>query len=882
MPIVSGSIPKLTDGVSQQAVTLRLNTAVADQKNAWLSVVTGNQKRPPSKIIKKVGSIETGNVATTVIDRFDGKKFIVVIKSGSVRVFDAATGNEKTVNTPDGLTYLNSASETDYDFVTVADTTFICNKKKIITSVPIAEDPERLNSELYWSIFVKEAIPNANYAVYINNTLEANFTTKSNIDSANIMERTSVIAENLRADLASAGAVGEVLQATAPTGFVGTAVSKAHDSRLYNASGGSGTGCKIRVKEERGVISSWHVAEGGSGYTVSDVLTISGTYLPSTSFTVTDVTLSSTRDVTRNNSTVTLRLRPDDKVGLDDGNGGDSMTVFGEDIVNFSKLPPQDREYRIVKVKGDAGDQGDDYYVMYKDTLWRETWGYGTKLQLVDTTMPHVLVYDPDDDTFTFKKHVWKERVVGDEDTNPVPSFVGQSISAMTLYRGRLVLLSGENVIMSESDNYENFFRSTVIQLLDSEPIDIAAVTGRQANLFHPVQWNKKLLIFSDKSQFVLDTGQVLSPKTAAMTAASAYDCSQTVRPISMDSSVYFVEDSGTYAKLYQYMVGQDSLTEQADLSSIQVPEYIQGPVKRMVGIPKASAIFIQGADPKKLYVYKFMDSPQGKIQSAWNTWEFTRDIKAMNVSGTTLYVLTNGSDGLYLSSITIEDDAVRDAYDLTVYLDDQIALSTTTRVYDPLTKTTTITLPYAYDMLKLKMVCIDETDMLGYAPVDVLGYVPPIQSISPTQYVVDGDWTGFTGVVGHSYEYLMTFSPFILREAKANATAAIQDGILSIRYLSLNYEDTAYFRVSVKTRGSARDTHPGSAPSIYTFNGLEFGHQTTTAGAVPLASGEFKFPVFEDGRYAEVTVTNDSPFHSCFSSAEWYGQWTPKAKQRF
>ena len=873
MPVISGSIPKLTDGVSQQAVTLRLNTAVEEQTNAWLSVVTGNQKRPPSRVIKKIGPVDTGNVATTIIDRFDGKKFIVVVKSGSIRVFDAYTGNEKTVATPNGTGYLTSALETDYEFVTVADTTFICNKTKVVQSSPVEEPPERLNPDIYWSIFVKEAIPNSNYAIYVNNVLDATFTTSTNVDADSALERTSYIANNLAVDLLTSGGVaGAVKALEAPVGWVGSPLNRLHDTKFYTATGGTGTGLKIKVVESNRKVAAWSVSKLGSGYTVGDVVTITGTYIGTVSFTVTEVVTG--RAVSRANSTVSVRLNDTDTVALDDGQGGTSMTCFGPDIADFSKLPPQDAENRIVQVKGDAGSEGDDYWVIYKDNLWRETWGYGMRAHFDPATMPHVLVYDDLTDTFSFEEHTWPDRLVGDDDTNPHPAFLNQTITSMALHRGRLVILSGENVILSEADNYENFYRSSVIQLLDNEVIDVAAVTGRQANLFHSVPWNKKLLVFSDKSQFSLESAQVLSPKTASLTATSAYDCSKVIKPISMDTSVYFIEDSGPYAKLYEYLIGPDGLTEQADLTSIQVPEYIKGPVKRMVGIPKASSIFILGEDPKKLYVYKFMNGSQGKIQSAWNTWTFTREIKALNVSGNNLYVFVNGTDGLYLETIVVEDDAVRSANNLTVYLDDQIPLSATTRVYDSGPGITTITLPYAYDVSKV--------DFVNTSGDGMLGFHPQFNAPNSTTLTVAGDWTAINGVVGHRYDYSLTFSPFLLREAKQNATAAIQDGVLSIRYMSINYEDTAYFRVSVKNKGGVPSLYSGTDPVTQDYTGFVFGELESIIGTVPLASGEFRLPVFEDGRYVEIKIVNDSPFHSCFTSAEWYGQWTPKAKQRF
>jgi hypothetical protein len=160
-------------------------------------------------------------------------------------------------------------------------------------------------------------------------------------------------------------------------------------------------------------------------------------------------------------------------------------------------------------------------------------------------------------------------------------------------------------------------------------------------------------------------------------------------------------------------------------------------------------------------------------------------------------------------------------------------------------------------------------------AELRAVGYYPKLHLLGANQFLVQGNWETVDAIIGETYDYEMEFSPFILREAKQNATGAIQDGVLSIRYFSLNYEDTSAFKVEV----IGKDNQPRF---VGDFTSFVWGDDNTILDVVPLDSGEFRFPVFEDGRHVKIRVTNDTPFHSCFSSAEWYGQWTPKAKQRF
>ena len=50
--------------------------------------------------------------------------------------------------------------------------------------------------------------------------------------------------------------------------------------------------------------------------------------------------------------------------------------------------------------------------------------------------------------TFTVKQFTYADRAVGDDTTNPIPSFVGKRINKVLFFRNRLAFLAGENVIM--------------------------------------------------------------------------------------------------------------------------------------------------------------------------------------------------------------------------------------------------------------------------------------------------------------------------------------------------------------------------------------------------------------------------------------------------
>ena len=66
------------------------------------------------------------------------------------------------------------------------------------------------------------------------------------------------------------------------------------------------------------------------------------------------------------------------------------------------------------------------------------------------STMPHVLKLTALN-TFVIEEMTLAQRVVGDENSNPEPSFIGKQLSNLFLFKDRLGFLCEDHVIMSEA-----------------------------------------------------------------------------------------------------------------------------------------------------------------------------------------------------------------------------------------------------------------------------------------------------------------------------------------------------------------------------------------------------------------------------------------------
>lgn len=199
MSRVSGDIPNLINGVSQQAAALRLPTQGELQRNYYSTIVKGLRKRPPAEYVAKILDTVPEGAFFHIIDRDPTERYVVVITDEQIKVFDF-DGVEKTVATPDGVGYLASDNpKQDFRALTVADYTFIANR-----TVECAMDDTVTSDERPYEALVNIMSGNygKTYQIHINGSLAAEYATPVG-DNANQSPQiaTTVIATELYNDL---------------------------------------------------------------------------------------------------------------------------------------------------------------------------------------------------------------------------------------------------------------------------------------------------------------------------------------------------------------------------------------------------------------------------------------------------------------------------------------------------------------------------------------------------------------------------------------------------------------------------------------------------------------------------------------------------------
>ena len=534
-------------------------------------------------------------------------------------------------------------------------------------------------------------------------------------------------------------------------------------------------------------------------------------------------------------------------------------------VQRFDDLPDVAPHGYIVQVQGDQTNNFDDYYVKFvsdngtQNNLGKGVWVEWIKpnitYEINAATMPHLLIRQPNG-SFTFEQADWGDRAVGDEISIPSPTFIGNKITDVFFFQNRLGLLSDENVIMSRTSEYFDFFATTARALLDNDPIDVAASHVKVSALKHAVAFDRKLLLFSDQTQFILKGGDFITPKNTSISQTTEYEADTDASPVSAGNVVYFTSKRGGFSAIREYYVVDD--TDRSDATDItsHVSKYVPNGVSKLsASTAENSLICISNSSLDTIFLYKYHWVGREKRQSSWSKYTFNGAV-VLNAEfiGSILYVVLNKSGKTLLKKIHFDESRSDANQDYVTRLDYRIDNTLVGKGYDSSTNLTTITTPYA---LVNPVVVTRGTNQ---------GTLLNIVSVSGVVIKILGDYTTTDFFVGERYTMTYEFSEPTLKEPTASGgRVAITGGRLQIKHWLLRYQDSGDFKISVIQKQNLQQQE-------YVFTGRIVGGGSNLLGSTRLDSGDFKFPVMSKAERIRVLIESDSHLPCQFLSAEWEG----------
>lgn len=970
MTAISQKLPNLVGGVSQQPDTLKLSNQFRSCTNYYPDLTFGLAKRPGIEGIAKLsGAVADGTWFTMFRDE-DEKYLVQFSKAGALKIWNAKTGVQQTVNAiaAGAAAYATHVTSDQLVLFQINDYAFIVNRSITVTE---KSGSESAGSNPYAFVLINTVAYSTTYTVILDGNTFAYSTPTTSATAVNV--------NSITAGLASAinGNVNYVATAIGNTIHVRKANDTDFSIQAYGGTNGNAIEpykgivplasklpqqflnnlkVKVEASEDSKADDYWvqfKTADGGASGTGSwseciapgvkeriDESTMPHAIIREANGTFTFRVLdkasaaASTPTTTINGTVTSISISGTPaaqyKIGqtfyVTGGSGTElelKVTKTKTVTTSTNYTYPGTTYVRAVKIYTTTNTLTGPFYYTYSFFVGGSQIGTSTTANLIIGTktysilgsgvallsgiyygmtitesIPNVLdevvvhqagknytisntVQNPFGDSFTVTGiasitseadtiigNYWKYREVGDGDTNPMPSFVGNQIHGISFFRNRLVLTSGENVICSQAGDYFNFFLSTVITTVQSDPIDISCGSLRPVQLKYALPSAKGLLLFSPKSQYVLTTTtDAFSAASAEINSVSQYEQDEDVGPFDTGSSIVFIKQGDTASSVYEMSISGD----RADVVELTrtIPSFIPNAVSYLTGSSSASTFAL--TTPQKsneIYLFRYFNA-ETRVMSSWFKWTVPGIVESIAFDHDMVYLVLKQDNAYVLGHINLLTDTPGGAVFFDgKYVDLRMDLFDykPTLVYDAVNDETKVCFKDGFENASQQpvVVSLDTNDpgVMLELPLQTNLAAP----VGQKYYVLlDGNQTTKKFALGYKY----------IAEAELPAFYVVQDegrkdtlNIPIVHRIQVNSYESGPFKVKVETdnRADFNIDLPQEIANLY------------AAGTVPMVRNAVNtIPIMAKGTQVNVTLVADGVFPTAFTSLNWEGTYNNK-----
>ena len=570
------------------------------------------------------------------------------------------------------------------------------------------------------------------------------------------------------------------------------------------------------------------------------------------------------------------------------------MNIITNQAQSVADLPSNCRHNYVVKIVN-SGDDDDDFYLKFKQAnagtanqdyfgegVWEECPAPSIEIEIDKDTMPIKIVRESAGTTypqgrFRVQTIDYIKRDVGDDNTNPVPSFIGSTLEKMLFFRNRLVVLSKGNVILSKTNNFFNFFSTTAMSESTADPIDLQASSTFPTTLFDGIEVNSGLLIFSSNQQFMLTTdSDALTPSTAKINYLSSYNYNPKTKPFSLGVTSGFINSTGKNARIFEMTdikrEGEPTVLEQSKLVSKKLPINLTKPTtsKENSLLLLASDYYTTDSPSNEVWGFRFYSNGEKRVQSAWFRWTLTGNLIHHVILDDVYYAVISSAGETIIEAFDVKrqsDTTLIGVEDYPIHLDRHIQISALSAgSYNATTKKTTFSRPTGFASTAQLAVYNNNTgdDIGRYALAN------PIANTNNLE--VEGDWTGHTFMLGYLYDYLVEIPTIFVISQSGEKSRSDTRASLIIHRLHFAFGAVGNIDTVIKRRGRVDATKNFSAAEI----------DSIKANELPVVEDYIQtIPIYERNTNLTVQIKSTHPSPTTLYSMNWEGDYNPRYYRR-
>tara|TARA_A100001035_G_scaffold262666_1_gene242601 strand:+ start:352 stop:3249 length:2898 start_codon:yes stop_codon:yes gene_type:complete len=562
----------------------------------------------------------------------------------------------------------------------------------------------------------------------------------------------------------------------------------------------------------------------------------------------------------------------------------DLMRSMGTSVNDVTLLPKQCKHGYIVKIANARISEEDDYYLRFEGLNGRDGTGSWTEcakpgIAKTLTNMPLVIQRTAITNsgtvnevaTFTIKQFTYADRAVGDEETNPLPSFHGKRVNKVLFFRNRLAFLAGENVILSQAGTLgePDFFAQTALTVSANDPVDIACSSTFPSELFDGIDINTGLVVFSSNQQFLLSSDDtVFNPDTAKLRSLATNNYNIKIPPISLGTTIAYLDNSGKFSRFNEMAnIAREAEPNVVEQSRV-VPTLIPKQVDLLTVSRENDMVLIGKTDSDEVIGFRYVNVGDKRQQSSWFKWKFNNPLLYHFVINDEYYFIDTDN---FLQSVRLvqqESDPfiLQDNVDFLLHLDNRTLLDGGS--YDSASNTTTFSNVGWLSLVTSPNYTLAIVDSNSNS-VRVGRYAKP--TINGTTLTVPGEWTD-TYHIGYIYDYSIKFPTLFVTRTQGQGVNADVNSSLVIHRIKLHFGKIGLYETTLERIGKTDYTE------VYESSELD---EYDVSDAPYLEEFIKTIPVYEKNKNVDITLKSTHPAPATLRAMSWEGDFSPKFYRR-
>tara|TARA_A100001391_G_scaffold19929_1_gene10956 strand:+ start:580 stop:3366 length:2787 start_codon:yes stop_codon:yes gene_type:complete len=557
----------------------------------------------------------------------------------------------------------------------------------------------------------------------------------------------------------------------------------------------------------------------------------------------------------------------------------DLMRVMQSSVNDVTKLPNQCRHGYVVKISNSRMSDEDDYYVRFEGEndkdgsgSWSECAKPGIVLGFNAATMP-VIIQRTATTTFTVSQFTYQDRTVGDDTTNPMPSFVGSRINKVLFFRNRLAFLSGENVVLCRPGTVglPDFFIETALTVSAADPIDISASSTFPSEIFDGIELNTGLVVFSTNQQFLLSSDDtVLNPDTAKLRSISTFNYNKDIPPISLGTTVGYIDNSNKFSRFNEMAnVAREGEPNIVEVSKV-VPTLLPKDIDLLTNSRENSIVLYGKTGSNVVFGYRYFQVTEKRTQAAWFKWTFKNNLLYHFIIDDEYFFLDVDN---YLQSVKlVQDDTdpsiTLDGTDFQLNIDNHTTISggsfnatTNLTTFSGVSWLSSVTNPFT------NLVVVD-TD----ANATRVGRYGKPTTTGSTSFTLPGNWSGVTLKIGYIYEYSVKFPRIYPTRQQGEQVRADVNSSLVVHRVKFHFGKIGLYETTLERVGKSDYTE------VYESSLLD---EYEVSDAPYLDEYIKTVPVYERNMNVDITLKSSHPAPATLRAMSWEGDYSPRYYKR-